>query len=656
MSVSEIPKIATEDSNFKINVKNSNKILNKDQCYKNIERKFCSNKKFCDKDNSIKIINQIVYTNLDVNTLSKAPLNVKNMVISNVIFITFLTYLKHYYNDNSINQLIDYNRLKKRQNINNKSTKIQPPIVKKNTNESSNLKNINIIFSYDTNDSFDSNKLTLPKIESLMKQIKSDKIEREKEDRETVSQNTVSSSNISSNISSTGDITVKDIEYTYKNLLDNFKQNSFNNDVIKDKLNQDRNFLIWFCKWNNMINHLYKIGTVIVDHIIPFIKTNLNKNSVQSSSNQKFYQERLDILLKIDNSNYKNSYPYVLILGELLFRLHIKNNKIYKDLLKITDINNNKAKIIDEKIGANDVLSAIIIQYKFFNRANELAYPSLDRYSNYPPIVKQSDGDCFSQSLNNVFFYRYLINLLNLTTNKYTSINDLLNENNNFIMVDINTLNIDQDSRKELLQILYPNLAGKIEQLLGQGKLKDKMFAWIDNRYGYLITVCYKMSGKQGATIKTIGHAQLKNDNFKLTENNKNSVLMKTTNIGKLIVTGKMIEINCDNKKIVIKRDIVDKNSGIYIKIDNKVLYYLILIDDKYQLLSSCGPTSTANNLLGIAEYSTNSDTNISQSLTIYTTKPDEVMMIFAIGYAIKFNPNFFKDISDKYNYKKVDC
>ena len=118
----------------------------------------------------------------------------------------------------------------------------------------------------------------------------------------------------------------------------------------------------------------------------------------------------------------------------------------------------------------------------------------------------------------------------------------------------------------------------------------------------------------------------------------------------------KIVNIVCGSDTITLHRN---KQKSIDVKLNNKSLYYLIFDDNKYKLMSTCAPTSNKNkkDLLTIAEYSTDQSEKVEQNLTVYTANPNEVMMIFSIGYGIKFNiGRLFKGISDEFTIKQVDC
>jgi hypothetical protein len=515
--------------------------------------------------------------------------------------------MKLKYENNDINDIKQYLHKVRQKNASNITTK------------KNNTKNINInkLFSNNGNKNMTKH-LTPNQTKKLLEQLKENKEQKLLKKR-------INIENVQ-----------KSTKIDYKTLIQKFKDDSLNIDKIGDK-----NFIIWYCQWKKYINMLYKNS----EKIYKWLNINLKGKDIDSN-NKNYYNILLDSL---KNEQYKvkifgNEYSFVLVLGLLIKRLKRKNTNIYDNILQNAKISyQNEEKVKDDSLNVDNILDAILKQLEFFELANELSEPFAQLYTNFDPIVK-NNKNCFSKVLNDIYYYRYLINLVNLKGNSKITLENLLDHKQNLELIDVMDLGTKID--KKILQKLSPTIVKKLFSTTDKGK----MFVWI-SKLGYIVTMGEIQ--KNRLIIKTIGHRLLKNDKFTLTQYNKDKIDVVVKNIGQvyqqILGTKKQIDIICDGIIINLRKN---KKNSITIMWNNNVFYNLIFENKKYKLKALCIDKISAPD---IAQYFY---TNEKLNLTIFgPIQPFEVMIILAIGFAIKLNMgNIFINISSEVISENIDC
>jgi len=593
--------------------KKDGKSLN--DCYYNIIKKL-------DNKNPTECINEIVYYDFDPKSkvMGKSPLNI---MLPNIIFSIYLQDIKKN----------DFNLLKKHQKLIRKLD--ENKMNQSNTNNTNNAKNstknnnkkINIekyffsndepLFENKTGNSRDT------KIKQEIQIIKEGKRlqEEEKNRRE------VSSVNIKSNNKNPAKNTNSDVIHY---LLNEFKSKSLDEKPMKnnDEIN-NKNFIVWYCQWKNNISSLYEDAKKITK----IINDRKMLNNVENRDNNNFYTNRLKELSDpLFNKNiFENNYKYLLIFSLLIQRLSKTNKTIYNSIYN--DYQN---------------LNNFIKQINMFNEGKSLANPFTQFYTNFNSIVN-NNANSFSKSLNSTYYYRYLVNLINLNKTERLTLSEVLKIQFQFIMMDV----------MNLPKTLDLNVTKKLKSNNILPSKKGQMYTWISND-GYLVTTC-QSTGRGKYVIKTIGQRLTKEDSFSVSKYNRESVNLSSVTIGtiweKIIGSNKIVDIKCGNDNIRIYKNNKD---SLNILRNDKLLYSLIYDDKKYKIKSVCAEGATKNSPITIAEYYSNSENknkNIEQNLIILQAKPFEVMMILTIGYAIRFNyGKLFDKLSNESDLKIVDC
>ncbi len=425
-------------------------------------------------------------------------------------------------------------------------------------------------------------------------------------------------------------ITDRDVRIDTHYLLNEFKSNSLKESPMKnDKINM-RNFMVWYCQWKGTVSSMYESAQKITKDI------NKGKmlDNIGNNNNKNFYTNRLNELSDplFKKSSFENNYRYLLIFSLLIQRLYRSNRNIYNSIY------NNNPNIND-----------FIKQLDIFKEAKSLADPFTQLYTNFNSIVNNK-ANSFSKSLNSTYYYRYLVNLINLNQEKPLTLVDVLDKvQSQFIMMDVMNL------PKTLDLTVTKNL--KSNNILPSRR--GQMYTWISND-GYLVTTCQSTGGGK-YVIKTIGQRLTKEDSFNVSKYNRESVNLSSVTIGtiwqKIIGSNRIVDIKCGNDNIRIYKN--NKNS-LNILRNNELLYSLIYDEKKYKIKSVCAEGANKNSPITIAEYyssSENKNENIEKNLIILQAKPFEVMMMLTIGYAIEFNlGKLFDDLSSNSDLDNVDC
>jgi len=593
-------------------------------CYHKIQKGICNDV------NPTECISKIVYLDFDRKSkvMGKSPLNIKYIMLPNIIFIIYLQY-----NDDNDDNDSDFNLLKKRQemiekmdknNMNQSNTN--------NTNNTNNAKNTNKKINIERY--FSSNDEPLFENETKIKQeIQIIKERKRLEEEEEKIRREVSSVNINSNNKNAAKkITDRDVIH----LLNEFKSKSLDEKPMKNNEINNKNFIVWYCQWKNNISSLYEDAKKITK----IINDRKMLNNVENRDNNNFYTNRLKELSDpLFNKNiFENNYKYLLIFSLLIQRLSKTNKTIYNSIYN--DYQN---------------LNNFIKQINMFNEGKSLANPFTQFYTNFNSIVN-NNANSFSKSLDNIYYFRYLVNLIKSNKTERLTLSEVLDKfQSQFIMMDV----------MNLPKTLDLNVTKKLKSNNILPSRRGQMYTWISND-GYLVTTC-QSKGRGKYVIKTIGQRLTKNDSFSISKYNKESVNLSSVTIGtiweKIIGSNKIVDIKCGNDNIQIYKNKIGSltisrspNSLYSSEYD---MYCLIYDDKKYKIKSVCAEGATKNSPITIAEYYSSSENNknIEQNLTILQAKPFEVMMILTIGYAIRFNyGKLFDKLSNESDLKIVDC
>jgi len=544
------------------------------------------------KEKDISCLLQFINEDFNNSLLFK---DINNITLHNMFNIIFMIYL-----DNQ------HGKIEKLQNFRQNIEKSNEEKLRKNISEKElqeKKKNFNTLLEHAFKPGeyrFSSNKskhLTREQVDDIIIRIKEEKKKR-------LDKNNINESPI-----------------TYIKILNKFKK-----DALKDN-----KFIIWYCQWRKNINNLFNEAQ---QKIIPFWPKYIKAGpgSKNDENDNKFYSDELKIL----NDDYKNKtkqynlgdkYNYILILGEMLNRLNIKNITKYNYLKK------------QKKFSVDEILD----EYNSFNLAKILITPVGKFYDDYPSIFSYNDKNqnqnCMSQQLNKIFYYRYLINLKNL--DQKVTLKDLLKGEQKFYLKNVLDLIVSNKVQQKLSNKLLSKITKKRKNIL----------AWISTSPNYIITL-----GEQKNNVlymKTIGHEVANGNKIHLTNHNENKINLYISTIpffgGK-----KELNINCDNIIIKIRKN---KEKSLTVRWNNKKFYTIIYQNNKYILWKLCGPDKD----IKLAEYTklvvNNKNKNL-MDLLVYNVKPKEMMMIFAIGYALQYNiGRLFNNVSStKTTVKREDC
>lgn len=582
-----------------------------EDCYKKFKKTYCKN-----DDDNVKCINTIIYNDLVGSMLYQSPLNANIILISNIIFIIYLAYMKLKFGDNKINDIEKY--------LQQVITTNKKALQTKNKNISKFFPNEEELLAPTSKVS---NRLTPEETEKLLAKLKANKEQRLLQKRLNIERKPTNRTN-KLNVS----------KMDYKSLIEKFK-----NDSLEE--NEDKNFIVWYCKWKKYIDILYKNSQKIYKWL------DINLKGRRLNTNDKGYYNM--ILKDLANPEYKskgfgNKYSFVLVIGMLVKRLKRKNVGIYNNVLKDVKIFYKDAEEIKDNIlDVDNILDAILKQLEFFNFGVELSEPFTQLYTDFNSIVA-NNKNCFSKALNDTYYYRYLISLVNLKGNSNITLNKLLERQQNLELVDVMDLGTKID--KNILQKLSP----KIIQKIFKTSVRNKMYVWVST-LGYIVVLGEIQ--KNQLVIKTIGHRLMKSDKFTLTEYDKDKINVNVENIGKvyqqILGAKKQINIICDNITINL---IKNKQNSLTIRWNNSVFYVLVYDDNKYKLKALCIDKISPPD---IAHYFYQNDgKELNLNLTIFgPVEPFEVMLIFSVGFAIKSNfGRIFNNISSNFQVKTMDC
>lgn len=541
--------------------------------------------KLC-KEKNISCISQIIKHYFNNSQIYQSPLKVTPSMITNLIFISFLDQTQ----PTIINKLENYQK-----NIEQANIQRLEKSERNKQKQSEDFKSLlNKVFQQ--NISPYGKKLSREQVSNIIERIKA---QQEKE-------------GIKFNKNDL--ITIRN----YINILNALKETSLQTDK----------FIQWFCQWLVSIRHLYVNATNIIN--------NLEKIKNIKISNQKNFKERYDFLKTLADplKNFGNTYTYILLTAQILKILLIENKNSYS------------------KIENKNTSEELLNELKTFEKVRKLAVPFGKIYEDFPSVFandqNNANQNCMSQQLNKTFYYRYLLNLKNLSGNKTTLQDLLLKENQQFFLKDI----MDLKMSKEVYQQLSSGILSKI---VSKSK-RNKMLTWISQPpHNYIITVGeYK---NKILSMKTIGHEIAEGNKIRFTNYNEDKINIDISTVSQVLpfIGGKnLVTINCDDIKITLKKN---KDKSVTVRWQNKKYYNLIYDNQNklYRLKLLCGEIEDMDLAVFKLADKNNKD-KVLMNLTMYDPKPREVMMIFAIGYAIHYNMGkIFTNLSST-QIESTDC